>query len=496
MAAGTGIALGQESEENTSTPAPEAGTEDQSLVYRDSEYGVIISYPADWELVERDAGSIAVFFSPAAALPENENLPIGHLALYVDRRAGVADLFSYNDTIAAEYEDQLEGFRILGMESRTLAGGEAQQMKFDATDATGTFRALDVWTLRNDVVYHAVFYSPPDDFEVDLSTVTAMLDSLQIIQASIDRPILGGDYELPSLGLQIQLPGDWAGYVIHEGNSTFTFLSPAEIQQNLGGGNSGNFAVMFIYADPDERFEVQREWTAYGCEPPNNASLVTVNQVKAVESRVQCTDPQISQLSVYGFASTDDGFYIGFGTSSQEAYETYLSDFEESLNTVEFSDPGDLADLVKYARIGAMESTAHPVFIGEKAYDLYFASTAPVASVVLDQAQNQLTFETEKGLDSAGEVYFRVSYFLHGPYVVTVDGQVTENGVELVRDGDAYYLSIRYDSSQEHAVTVTGTKVVPEFGTILSVLLPLLLAGTVIVSRIKLANRELARLQR
>jgi len=489
-----GMALGQNSEEVTATPTPEGGTDTPWPAYRDSEYGVTIAYPPDWEVVERDEGSIVVFFSPSASLPENENTAVGHLALYADTQPGILELSSYSETLVAGYTDQLEGFRLLDTKSRTLAGGEAQQIIFDAIDASGAFRALDVWTLRNNVAYHAVYYSPADDFELELNTVTTMLDSLEIVSASLDRPIVGGIYELPSLGLQIHLPDDWSGYVIHEGNSTFAFVSPAEIQGSPSGADDkGNFAVMFIYTDPEERFEIQREWAAYGCESPTDGSVVIVNQVKTIETTVACTDAQIRQLKVYGFASSDNGFYIGFGSSSDEASEAYLSDFEESLRSIQLLEPGDPAELGQYARIGALASTIHPVWVGENAYDFYIASTTQVGNVVLDEEQNQLAFELEAGQEAEGEIYFRPSYFLYGPYVVTVDGEVVEQGVELVQDGDAYYLSITYDGGLDHIVTVTGTNVVPEFDVHLSILLAALVAGTVLAARSKLLGRGLER---
>jgi hypothetical protein len=452
-----------------------------SNAYIDEEYGISIRYPSDWEKQERDEGSIVVFLSPELSAGEDSSSTLEHLALYVDRGLGRSDLSSYSERLIARYAEELDGFSLVNSESAVLAGAGAQRLIFDFVDSSNVIRVQDIWTVRNNVVYHAVFYADPQDFPQYHAIINAMLESLEIGPALINRPISGGIYDIPSIGLEITLPSGWSGYEVHEEGSIFSFVSDSEFRTTPIERGNDISAVTFVFVDTPDNFELQKRWSAFGCDLPHDAQMVNVAGLKAIEVRVSCSDQQIRELLFYELVSQDTGFYIGYGAPSIESFESNLPAFQESMRSIKLNHPGDPSQVNHFARIKSIDYTVHQITIGGDTYDFGISSSSKVRNVTLEEENNRLVFNLETTTDPV-EIFFRPTDFLDGPYVITFDGVVMEEGIFAMRDGSHLYLDIVFDGNPGGTLIITGTSVTPEYHE-------LLLATSASVSAALVASR-------
>lgn len=452
------------------------------LLYEDDEYGIKVSYPATWDREIRNEGSIVVFFSPESEDGDGDST-LEHLALYADRGPSIDDLETYSEELIKRYSGEISGFHILERNNTTLAGGEAQQLVFEATDESGVFQVMDIWTLRNSVVYHAVLYSDPEDFQGVLATVKAMIDSLEILPVSLDRPITGGAYELPSLGLEIHLPDTWRGYETYESGSIFSFVSPPEVYSDPSDTTNENFAIMFILIEGSD-YKLQKDWQVYGCEHVAQATVVRIGELEGIEATTSCQHPKIKILKFYEFASSEKGFIVAYGASSKGAFESYEEFFDRSVLTMKLASHADPSEVGQYAQLGSLELTTQPIFVGEESYGFGIASNSPIRNATLDEDRNALVLDTEGGPATGAELYLRPSWFLHGPFIVSVDDKVVEDGLLIIQDNNGYSINLIYNGTDYHRITIAGTSVVPEFSMNVSLMLAIVVVSTILVTGI------------
>ena len=196
--------------------------------------------------------------------------------------------------------------------------------------------------------------------------------------ASPEYPDVNGTYVNPKVGLQIDLPAGWTGKEISfimnsviaspEGVDLESIEEPgtamtiqminqetvnelANLAQSFGFEGAGNESQMA--SDPLAIGGVEGEQ----CEELP-ASFVTINGIKAEQRSASCTDEEgTSKIRAYAFASADDTIILlALVSNSTSEYDQYLPLFEESVKTVEISEPGDIATSELYRKHKEMES--------------------------------------------------------------------------------------------------------------------------------------------
>lgn len=105
---------------------------------------------------------------------------------------------------------------------------------------------------------------------------------------------------------------------------------------------------------------------------------------------------------------------------------------------------------------------------------LLVQSTSEISEFAFDEQRKSITFETSGG-DGAGFTIILLGPVLEGPYVVTVDG--TGSGYESIGSEEQAQEPIKITHGQgQHSISITGTRVVPEFFSLQLILLGLIFA--------------------
>ena len=109
-----------------------------------------------------------------------------------------------------------------------------------------------------------------------------------------------------------------------------------------------------------------------------------------------------------------------------------------------------------------------------KEFSVHIASNSSVSNLDFDMSKKKLSFWVDGQSGTGGVTQVSVpKSMLDGELVVLVDGIImTRNQTIIISDTDAETtLEINYPHSS-HQVSITGTKAIPEFPTIILAMLP------------------------
>jgi hypothetical protein len=116
------------------------------------------------------------------------------------------------------------------------------------------------------------------------------------------------------------------------------------------------------------------------------------------------------------------------------------------------------------------------VKIGESDIQLSIQSSSEVSEFALEEQERRVSFRVSGMSGTNGSALVPISRVLEGPYSVMIDGMPTTDFGEIRNDTSAE-TSVRINYSHSvHAITITGTNVVPEFP------LPILALGAFVIA--------------
>jgi len=143
------------------------------LMYENSDYGVKIKYPSDWEQKETEDLIIA-FVSPKTdvsdAVQENLGLTMNDLA-----GQGLT-LQKYNEIAIEQLKQTFSDIKIIESGSTVLSNNPAHKVVFTASN----LKFMQAWTIKNDLAYIWSFVSTESSYSDYLGTIQTMLDSFEI----------------------------------------------------------------------------------------------------------------------------------------------------------------------------------------------------------------------------------------------------------------------------------------------------------------------------
>jgi predicted secreted protein with PEFG-CTERM motif len=119
-----------------------------------------------------------------------------------------------------------------------------------------------------------------------------------------------------------------------------------------------------------------------------------------------------------------------------------------------------------------------PVMVGDNKIDLAIQSSSQITNLELDEENKKLSL-TVAG-DNDGVTTIPIGNVLEGEFVVTVDGESSTNFETLDEQG-VQTLTLKYPSGS-HDVSISGTRVVPEFGSIAILVLIVSIVSIIFVS--------------
>ena len=143
------------------------------LTYENSDYGIKIKYPSDWQQTENE-DVIVAFLSrktdASEAVQENLGLTMNDLA-----GQGLT-LQKYNEIAIEQLKQTFPDIKIIESGSTVLSNNPAYKVVFTASN----LKFMQAWTIKNDLAYVWSFVSTKSSYSDYLGTIQTMLDSFEI----------------------------------------------------------------------------------------------------------------------------------------------------------------------------------------------------------------------------------------------------------------------------------------------------------------------------
>jgi hypothetical protein len=128
----------------------------------------------------------------------------------------------------------------------------------------------------------------------------------------------------------------------------------------------------------------------------------------------------------------------------------------------------------------ALKMFVQDVSVGDSTVAVSIESNSEISGVLLDQERNRLSLNVSGSDGTNGTAVIEVGSVLEGPYQVMLDGTLV-TGFELLssQGGEPDKIRMTYDHSV-HTITITGTRVIPEFGVYMLALFAASVMATIV----------------
>lgn len=475
-----------------------------------------MTYPDNWEKTESSeqeaimTGDVATFASPR----EDGFVSVSIQSLYWQPMT----LDEYTDLSMDSLDKDVSLLDVKESGPVLLAGHPGHRVVYSGLytffgDTAVSVEALQVWTVVENRAYILTYVSNPETFETYLPIAQDMIDSLEIDADEIPKRV-EGKYENSELGLSVDLPKDWIGVV---GNSEFKKYLPFDntvvifpdlgdaLEPSAGGEQDADefleqllssFMIILSMNTEDvlhgklAQFNSNATESEGDCDSPRGGTVVDIEGIRALKMEIQCVLSDSEYLAVLYLIVTDKDT-IGLVFYGSEDYQENLALFEDSIKTLKVQNAVDLMDPTAISNVIGEEKrelTKHEVFVDGNPYELPVLSSSTVTDFKLVSDKKQVSFKVEGEDNTMGAVEIELGQVLKGPYSVMVDGVVAENTFTINDNATGRtILTFSYPHSV-HDITITGTTVVPEFGSLAFLILAL---GIVpIITAITLMNRR------
>jgi flagellar hook assembly protein FlgD len=185
----------------------------------------------------------------------------------------------------------------------------------------------------------------------------------------------------------------------------------------------------------------------------------------------------VKHLGKFYLMNNDERF-LSYGIwATEENYQLYLDEFEESAKSlsIENSKPVDLHSLFSRYTYPDIE-----VQLTEGSVRPEIVTPSIINSVAIDENSKTISMNvTEPNGNSF--LVLNSGDLIAGPHSVILDGESVEGTTLSNESGE--YLMVFYDQPGNHQVTITGTAVIPEFGSLAVLITAAAIAGAVPITK-------------
>jgi serine/threonine-protein kinase len=140
--------------------------------------GFGIEFPADWQVVEREASNTILFVSPApadsTAFRENVGVTIQDLG------TDFLTLEDYTGGFLSQAPDLVGNYHLIDSQGATLADQPAYRVVYTGEQMGLPLQWLQVWTLKDGRAYIVTYTAEPDQFDEFLDTAAYMISSFEL----------------------------------------------------------------------------------------------------------------------------------------------------------------------------------------------------------------------------------------------------------------------------------------------------------------------------
>lgn len=298
---------------------------------------------------------------------------------------------------------------------------------------------------------------------------------------------VSGKYSNDDVGVKIEFPFGWSGIAMQIPAGTIATVAP-------GGMESGEPSQIMTLAmvertnaqpkDPSEFTQQDSE-----CDSPT-VRQITVSGAAASESTMTCTGADGKVLKVKIVAAQTETHWISamFMAPALE-FDSSVSKFDSSVSTLNILNVEDVEVQPEVTPEKApdtpeepakLESRSVPVSVEGKNVDVLVESSSSITKFGLDEESKKISFTADG--DKEGTTHLFLGNVLKGPFVVMMDGEVTQ---DFTTDEQGNILEMTY-SSGNHEFSISGTQVVPEFPVGVILVIAVMVGMVTILGRTKI----------
>lgn len=275
---------------------------------------------------------------------------------------------------------------------------------------------------------------------------------------------VGGTYTDPSSFLTVRFPDGWTG-IDYLGSP---LVSPDGVLKD-GGMEGWPEASMMVVVMKRSGLEGMISDSAsdgadYGCKTLST-KYVTMQGMNALENVKECaSDGSYAKSKVYIIPTESKIAVLAYSVTSEDKFDQYLPAFEQSVSTATL-DGGPVSISSFVSRSLGLERSTYPITVAGNPVNMAVESSSSIEDFSFSEESRTISFTVAGSDDSRGVTIVPASWALEGPYVVTIDGQPTDDFV-VIHDTtipDAQTM-IRLDYGHSvHDISITGAAVAPEF---------------------------------
>ncbi|HEY6165723.1 MAG TPA: PsbP-related protein [Nitrososphaeraceae archaeon] len=147
--------------------------------YSNSDFGISIQYPSNWQVNQNMTSGTIEFAAPRHFFLES--VPAARLAI-VGQPFNLHSAVDVVNNRISNWQTTLQGFHIVQRDNITLSGNPAQKIVYTFTDPiTGPTKSVSVFAIKNRIVYHFGLGVSPQSYSSYLPIINKMIDSFEII---------------------------------------------------------------------------------------------------------------------------------------------------------------------------------------------------------------------------------------------------------------------------------------------------------------------------
>lgn len=217
--------------------------------------------------------------------------------------------------------------------------------------------SVDVYSQDSEESNQSSIFSDLENFESDLLSFYSNI------------PDLNGTYINDEIGFQINLPLNWTGkqmsfltdmVMVSPNGIDLESIETPEIMMTINTINEEYFN-MFSDTLQSENVSNETTMTDTGTFDPESCKLlssspVLINTIKSEEVAYECIiDGMVTQSKGYAFATTDNSLIVVGLIGNNNTFNEYLPSFEDSIKTIQISNPVDVATSEIYKKYKEFE---------------------------------------------------------------------------------------------------------------------------------------------
>lgn len=298
---------------------------------------------------------------------------------------------------------------------------------------------------------------------------------------------VSGKYSNDDVGVKIEFPFGWSGIAMQIPAGTIATVAPGGMESGEPSQIMTLAMIERTNAQPKDPSEFTQQDST--CDAPT-VRQTTVSGAAATESTMTCTgeDGKVFKVKMVA-AQTETHWISAMFMAPALEYDSSVSKFDSSVSTLNILNVMDVESQPETTPEKApdtpeepakLESRSVPVSVGGKNVDVLLESSSSITKFGLDEENKKISFTADG--DKEGTTNLSLGNVLKGPFVVMMDGEVTQ---DFTTDEQGQTLEMTY-SSGNHEISIIGTQVVPEFPVVVVGLIAMVIGMVAILGRTKI----------